>query len=252
MPAVDRHRRDWEDLAAVDPLWAVLSDPARRGGGWESEREGFYASGEAEFAGVRERLEVDGVVLSRGSAIDFGCGVGRLTCAMAGHFDRVTGIDHSERMVALASAATAERGRDVTYLAGASPTVAGGPFDLVWSCLVIQHQPSAAAARRLVGELADVVGPDGVLHIQLPVVLGWRRRLQLRRRVYRIGRRVGLGHDVLYRRLGLNPIRMVHIPEDEVRRILSRHGLDVVRVRREHVAAGQVDGHVTAVRRPVA
>lgn len=248
MPAVDRHRRDWEDLAAVDPMWAVLSDPTRRGGGWDDARDAFYASGEAELDAVLDGLRADGVVLTPGRALDFGCGVGRLTHAMAGHFAEVTGVDHSERMVALATAAADERGLSVTHLAGSSPAVATGAFDLVWSCLVIQHQPSTDAARRLITELADRVAPGGVLYLQLPVVLGWRRRLQLRRRTYRFARRLGLGHDVLYRRLGLNPIRMVHVPEDDAVRLVAQQGLDVVRVRREHVGPGQVDGYITAVR----
>src|SRR5207244_13466385 len=32
--------------SAIDPLWAILSDPARRGGGWGLEE--FFRTGEAE------------------------------------------------------------------------------------------------------------------------------------------------------------------------------------------------------------
>lgn len=251
MGVSDRHRRDWEDLADVDPFWAVLSDPTRRDRGWEAEREAFYASGEQELDAFLRELTGDGVTLDHGRALDFGCGVGRLTCAMSPHFTEVVGVDHSERMVALARAATAERGRAVTYRAGSTPGIAPGVFDLVWSCLVIQHQPSPAAARQLVGALADRVGPGGVLHIQLPVVLSARRRLQLRRRVYRVGRRLGIRHETLLERFGLNPIRMVHVPEDVMRRILAERGMQVVRLSREAVAVGQVDATVTAVRRSI-
>ncbi len=248
MRGTDRHRRDWEDLAAVDPLWAVLSDPDRRGGGWEAERAAFYASGEAEVRALEGVLREEGVTPGRGRALDFGCGVGRITAAMAARFDAVVGVDHSARMVEIAHAATAGRGGDVTYLAGATPDVAEGVFDLVWSRLVIQHQPSAELARRLVGALADRVGPGGVLRIQLPVVLGWRRRLQPRRRVYALGRRLGVGHERLYGR-GLNPIRMVAVPEERVRAILAERGLEVVRLERVRAAPGQIDAEVTAVRR---
>ena len=36
---------DWDELASADALWAVLSDPARKGGGWT--REAFLESGTA-------------------------------------------------------------------------------------------------------------------------------------------------------------------------------------------------------------
>jgi len=243
----DRHRRDWEELAASDPLWAVLSDPAHRDGGWEDETDAFYGSGGTELAGLERLLSEEDVPLGRGRALDFGCGVGRITHAMATGFDVVVGMDHSPAMVDRARAATPADGR-VRYLVGDSPSAAPERFDLVWSCLVIQHQPSPAAARRLIGELADTVGEGGVLHIQLPVVLGLRRQLQLRRRAYRLGRLLRVPSDTLYRRLGLNPIRMVSVPEQVVRRILAEHGLEIVSVRREHVGPGQIDARVTAWR----
>lgn len=39
----------WEDWAQADPLWAILSDPSRKGGRWDLEE--FFASRE-----VREVL----------------------------------------------------------------------------------------------------------------------------------------------------------------------------------------------------
>lgn len=38
----------------------------------------------------------------RKHALDFGCGVGRLTQALAAHFDEVTGVDISPSMIKLA------------------------------------------------------------------------------------------------------------------------------------------------------
>src|SRR5689334_24383672 len=29
------HARDWEEMAAIDPLWAILSSPEKRFGNWE-------------------------------------------------------------------------------------------------------------------------------------------------------------------------------------------------------------------------
>ena len=43
-----RHVRDWEELAELDPLWAVLSDPRRAGGRWPIAE--FFATGEGEVS----------------------------------------------------------------------------------------------------------------------------------------------------------------------------------------------------------
>ena len=43
-----KHRQDWEELAQVDPCWAILSDPNRKFGAWDVEE--FFRTGEIEFA----------------------------------------------------------------------------------------------------------------------------------------------------------------------------------------------------------
>ena len=40
MPELTEEKRNWEDFAAQDPFWAVLSQPDRKYGRWD--REDFY------------------------------------------------------------------------------------------------------------------------------------------------------------------------------------------------------------------
>jgi len=71
-PVTERLRdsqRLWDRHAAADPLWAVLSDPATL----------LYELGCL-------------IEVRREAALDFGCGVGRLTQALAPHFARVVGV----------------------------------------------------------------------------------------------------------------------------------------------------------------
>ncbi len=49
----------WEQLAQIDPLWAVLSEPDKKGRRWVAEE--FLASGEAEVANLLADLEKLGV-----------------------------------------------------------------------------------------------------------------------------------------------------------------------------------------------
>src|ERR1700710_2962541 len=69
-------RREWNDLAQEDGMWAVHSDPQRRGSGTPDD---FFATGEHEIATTMKGLEDHGLLPSRtGRALDFGCGLGRL------------------------------------------------------------------------------------------------------------------------------------------------------------------------------
>ena len=92
--ALERHRRDWEQLAEVDPLWAILAAPDARGGRWKLDE--FFATGEAEIAQVLEVASGLGYPERYEQALDFGCGVGRLTNALARRFGEVIGIDISQ------------------------------------------------------------------------------------------------------------------------------------------------------------
>src|SRR5215472_5069559 len=94
--ALDGLRRDWTKLGEADPLWAVCVDPDKRGGGWDTRE--FLASGRAEVSHLLAELDQVGGC-PRQSAIDFGCGVGRVTAALSEHFAVVTGIDIADSML---------------------------------------------------------------------------------------------------------------------------------------------------------
>ena len=74
--ATDQVRKDWARLGDSDPLWAVLVRPGKKNGGWD-ERQ-FLDTGREEVEESLAHLAVLGVRLETGSAIDFGCGAGRL------------------------------------------------------------------------------------------------------------------------------------------------------------------------------
>ena len=90
MKALDRVKKQWTTLGKVDPLWAILSRPGKKGGGWE--QSAFFETGAAEIGAVLSTAKALWP-LRFGMAIDFGCGVGRLSQALAAHFQRVIGVD---------------------------------------------------------------------------------------------------------------------------------------------------------------
>jgi len=228
---LERLQRDWDELAEVDPLWSILSEPDKRDGRWDVDA--FFATGPVEIAAVLERGRVHGYPAHRERALDFGCGVGRLTRAMAAHFDACHGLDISPRMIELArrwnqtipACQFAVNQRDDLRL------FSDGGFDFVYCPIVLQHVP-ARAIERYVAELVRVLRPGGLLVFELPSVMPLRSRLQGRRRAYRFLRRLGLSHRRLYRTFHLTPIRMSFLPESKIARAIEPHGrlLEIVRI----------------------
>jgi SAM-dependent methyltransferase len=228
MSRLERHQRDWEDLAQLDPLWAIQSSDRNRFGG--ADDNAFMASGERKVQSIMSRLEEFGLPERHQRALDFGCGIGRLTLPFAERFEHVTGVDIAPAMVEHARERAADHER-VRYLVNDRDDLsllAGEQFDLVYTGLVLQHQPSARVALGYLGELAALVGSGGVLVAQVPIAVPARLRLQHGRRVYSALRRLGVPRDVLYRRLRLQPMRMIAVPRDAVARCLAEHGLRIV------------------------
>ena len=93
---LDELQRNWDEFGKQDPLWAIRSEPDKRGGKWDLAE--FFGSGEEHVRELVDRLTELGLP-THGVVLDFGCGVGRLTQAFADHFDEVWGIDIAPSMI---------------------------------------------------------------------------------------------------------------------------------------------------------
>ena len=161
----NKYRQQWETLGGEDPYWAVLSEPDKKGDKWDKAE--FFQTGADDIEGLLLRLDQLGLHPEFGFALDYGCGVGRLSRALAGSFERVIGVDISETMLSEARAINA--GYDNLQFSrndGASlKNVASESVDFVYSNLVLQHSPRYIQ-RLLIGEFCRVLRPGGVLVFQ--------------------------------------------------------------------------------------
>ena len=166
MGSLDKIQFNWEGLARTDPFWAICSDNARRGGKWDPEV--FFATGVKEISTVFSYLGSRGVHPDpNGEALDFGCGVGRLTQALAERFARCHGVDISETMV---KSARQLKRRDADYHLNTKDDLSLFPdqkFSFIYSSIVLQHIPPAVVEKYL-REFLRILKPGGILVFQLP------------------------------------------------------------------------------------
>lgn len=216
-----RHQRDWEELTEFDALRAILAAPL--------ELEEFFAVGQAEVTHVLGQAAGLGRPAGHERALDFGCGVGRLTRALSDHFDKAHGVDIAEGMIARAAELNADR-PGCRFSVNAHPDLRSfesGSFDLAFASIVLQHMPTRRIAETYIQELVRVTRGDGLLIFQMPLHLPLKNRVQPRRRLYSALRRAGVGERRLYR-AGLTPMRMIALDEARVRRVVEEAGGRVV------------------------
>jgi len=160
-------QRHWNAFGEQDPMWAILTDPARKGRRWTAEA--FFATGVSEIDALMTDARAHGLPLGRRRALDFGCGLGRLTQALAGHCDEAIGLDVAPSMIAQAQTFN-RHGARVRYQVQAAPpfhTVASRSVDVVYTGRVLQHI-APEFSRLYVAELARVLAPGGFLSFDVP------------------------------------------------------------------------------------
>ena len=157
----------WEEHARHDPLWAILSRDDKRGREWDIDE--FFTVGAYDVDRIIKELADQGIRPQTASALDFGCGVGRLTQALADHFDHVVGVDVSRTMIGLARALNFNGDR-VEFLLNQADHLAAAEddaFDFVSSLITLQHVASEVAHDYL-KEFLRILKPGGILVFDLP------------------------------------------------------------------------------------
>jgi colanic acid biosynthesis glycosyl transferase WcaI len=216
------YARGWDELAAEDPYWAILFE--RSGEFDPSDDQAFLATGQAQVEALLARGARHRRPEGHETALDFGCGAGRLSRALASHFGRVRGVDISPRMVSLARQLNADLPTCEFEVVEQGDRPPPASFDLVCSLLVLQHVPVASERRALLRALVAALRERGLLIVQLTTHVPLRHRLQPRARLYTALRALRVPSAVLYRRLGLHPIRMAAIGESDAERLIEDAG----------------------------
>lgn len=156
-------RSTWDTLAQRDAMHFIATERT------DWDLESFLSSGRQTVARLLDSV----LHQPQGVALDLGCGVGRLTLALAERCDHVYGVDVSPEMIRRANAIKVDLARtNVDFLCNNGRDLSSIPSascDLALSYIVLQHLPHPRLVTGYIRELARVTKPGGHVLFQVPV-----------------------------------------------------------------------------------
>jgi SAM-dependent methyltransferase len=221
-------QKNWDAFGRTDPLWSILTDPAKIGNKWTLDE--FFQNGQREIDELIAFITSIGIDLQSEGALDFGCGVGRLTQALSKYFANVTGVDIAPSMISLARNYNREGDRCIYIINEADDlhVFNDNKFAFIYCNYVLQHmRPEYALC--YIQEFVRVLKPGGTLVFQLPsefVTLKERVRFALRVRLSNTYRQLRSGASAV------RPLMETHfVPRRTVERLLQGSSGRLVHVR---------------------
>ena len=155
---------EWEKFANQDPYTYILTDLKRLQDFWLS---GHRTVHEELLPIVRERK------ISRRTAFELGCGLGRLAFPLAAHFQTVIGVDIAPEMVRRAQRFASDNcvtNTRFSTIAGPQDLVKTNEFvgsvDFFYSWLVFQHVPDFATIAGYLRSIGLLLRDNGAAYLQ--------------------------------------------------------------------------------------
>jgi cyclopropane fatty-acyl-phospholipid synthase-like methyltransferase len=163
---LQKMRDDWDQRARENARYYVCTVTTD----WTDEE--FFATGERS---VEEDIRTDlpnicqGKLPSEMRVLEIGCGVGRMTRALADLFGEVHGVDVSGEMVRQAALALRDRPNAFVYQNNGKDlsVVPALPFDFAFSSIVFQHIPSREIIENYVREVHRLLRPGALFKFQV-------------------------------------------------------------------------------------
>jgi SAM-dependent methyltransferase len=169
----DKSDVSWEKWGQQDPYYGVFTDDKFRQENLSDElRAEFFETGRVHIGRVLAMaLSRCGAMAGQTSALDFGCGVGRLVIPLSRVFEHVTGVDISSSMLKVAEQNCLDCGIDnVDFVPSDDElTRITGKFDFIHSYLVFQHIP-IHRGEKIIALLIDRLSDQGILAIHFPFI----------------------------------------------------------------------------------
>lgn len=210
----ERIRAQWALLGEQEPYWSVLSVEAFRAENMDEQASAdFWATGAQHASYVDHFARTTGRSVNRGTCLELGCGVGRITRHLAAGFERVIGVDISRGNLNICENATKHLGNVETRHVTRIEDFEGLPdFDFFYSLIVLQHNPPPVQ-KAILRILFSKVRPGGGVLFQIPTDMA------------------GYGFDAdSYLGAPITDMEMHGLPRPVVLAEMRRAGLDIVDV----------------------
>ena len=164
---INELQHNWNQFGEIDPLGSILTELAKTGNKWQADE--FFKTGVEEIDAVIRHVESLGLNTARRKALDFGCGVGRLTQALANYFDEVDGVDIAPSMIERANKFNSHGDRCRYYLNETDDLklFADNRFDLIYTNITLQHI-APRYSKNYIKEFVRILIPHGLLIFQQP------------------------------------------------------------------------------------
>jgi ubiquinone/menaquinone biosynthesis C-methylase UbiE len=182
-PTVQDTRKDW--LRAIRNDWdARAREDARAYINWPdvpNEEGAFFESGQFDYrryvTPFLGKMKFD----SPGkTALEIGCGIGRIARWMSQDFGQYIGVDVSPEMVERARAYGFPQTRFEAVSGGDLAGIEDRSVDFVFSFAVFQHVPDEDAIFNYFAETARVLRPGGIFRLHMKGLRAWALgRLQI-------------------------------------------------------------------------
>lgn len=217
-------KENWEKFAQSDPFWAVLTCADKRGGKWKIDE--LFKTGDEEIRNLIDRIGHH--IKNHERALDFGCGVGRLTQALAGFFQEVIGVDIAKSMISLAHEYN-RHPKTCHFVLNATNDLERFPddhFDFIYSNITFQHM-RARYTKRYLEEFIRILKPQGVAVFQLPSHLTINSPIKKLKQYLRAHVPTFF---IKWWTQGKPWMDMNAIPKEDVVRFLENHGVTILDV----------------------
>lgn len=221
------YKNDWEEFAEIDSKWSILTNPEMRYDRW-SEKE-FFDTGVNEIKNILKLIKTSHLNIRFGQVLDFGCGIGRVANALSRYFQKVYGVDISEKMIAQAKAKFKENPK-IIFKQNEKNNLEffnDNEFDFIFSLITLQHVPDKKQIEAYLSEFLRILKTEGLLYFQLPSIPNYplykEILLKFRSKLYYLFTdKLGFSKKFCYYYLKLAPfMHMSYLKSSDIKRIFT-------------------------------
>lgn len=220
----------WTLLGQTEPYYSVLSTPAYLKNSFDQNELSFFESGKEDVARMISFFGRAGVKLpTNGVCFELGCGVGRLTRWLSGHFEEIIAADISRSHLKLAEnnlIGNVPNGKiSLIHLDSPERISEFNNYDLFFSLIVLQHNPPPIMSHILRAALRGL-NQGGFAYFQIPT--------------YKLGYSFE-SSDYLGNLTQGGQMEMHVLPQRDIMHIIDQAGCKVLEVREDDYT-GHTDG----------